>query len=448
MTAIDRLLQGNALSGSDGLTGYLSLFATNGTLYGINNTATPYVIGPQAGGGGSVTSVTVLAPIPGLSVAGNNITVNGTIIITGTLLPGAGGTGIGAYTAGDLLYATAAQTLAKLAIGANDRALFSDGTLPYWGTLPAASSPWRTDTNVVNLVTDTDTVTIGSATAGGKLFVDGDADEVQLQVQANGSQSAYLATFEDSAGNVQVAISGNGDVIINEEGNDANFRVETDGNANALFVDGGSNNVGMNTATPDASAMLDITSTAKGVLIPRMTTAQFAAISSKATGLLAWDTDKKEISEYDGSAVRSIAARMPQRATMAHREATVTAGNALIAVVNAIQIDNGWFTQNTAAQNDAFTHQFYIAAGTYTFYAFGLTYLDAAIVTWSIDGGSIGTMDWYSAGLGPNTIKSIGSVVIATSGLHTLAGVAATKNASSSAYNLYLNHYWLKQASD
>lgn len=48
--------------------------------------------------------------------------------------------------------------------------------------------------------------------------------------------------------------------------------------------------VGIGTTTPDASSMLDITSTSKGVLIPRMTTAQRSAISSPVTGLLVFDT--------------------------------------------------------------------------------------------------------------------------------------------------------------
>jgi hypothetical protein len=52
-------------------------------------------------------------------------------------------------------------------------------------------------------------------------------------------------------------------------------------------------NVGINStgATPDNSAMLDIQSTTKGLLLPRMTSAQRTAITSPATGLLVYQTD-------------------------------------------------------------------------------------------------------------------------------------------------------------
>ena len=47
----------------------------------------------------------------------------------------------------------------------------------------------------------------------------------------------------------------------------------------------------LGTSVAVASAMLDITSTSKGVLIPRMTKTQRDAISSPATGLMIWQTD-------------------------------------------------------------------------------------------------------------------------------------------------------------
>jgi hypothetical protein len=48
---------------------------------------------------------------------------------------------------------------------------------------------------------------------------------------------------------------------------------------------------GIGTTSPDASAKLDITSTSKGLLVPRMTSTQRAAISSPANGLLVFQTD-------------------------------------------------------------------------------------------------------------------------------------------------------------
>ena len=49
--------------------------------------------------------------------------------------------------------------------------------------------------------------------------------------------------------------------------------------------------VGIGTATPDASAALDIRATGQGVLLPRLTQAQRLAIASPATGLLVFQTD-------------------------------------------------------------------------------------------------------------------------------------------------------------
>ena len=48
---------------------------------------------------------------------------------------------------------------------------------------------------------------------------------------------------------------------------------------------------GIGTTAPDASAKLDITSTTKGLLVPRMTSTQRSAITSPATGLLIYQSD-------------------------------------------------------------------------------------------------------------------------------------------------------------
>ena len=60
-------------------------------------------------------------------------------------------------------------------------------------------------------------------------------------------------------------------------------------------------------STAHASAMLDVKSTAKGMLIPRMTTIQKNAIGTPATGLQVYDTDLNLLYYYNGSAWASVA---------------------------------------------------------------------------------------------------------------------------------------------
>ena len=59
-------------------------------------------------------------------------------------------------------------------------------------------------------------------------------------------------------------------------------------------VDDSENAVGIGTSTPDASAVLDVRSTTKGFLFPRMTEAQRLAIGTPATGLMVYQTNARE----------------------------------------------------------------------------------------------------------------------------------------------------------
>nr|WP_233164830.1 hypothetical protein [Pedobacter sp. ASV28] len=61
--------------------------------------------------------------------------------------------------------------------------------------------------------------------------------------------------------------------------------------------------VGVGTTTPNASSMLEIQSTTKGLLPPRMTSAQRTAIATPATGLIVYQTDGTSgYYHYTGSA--------------------------------------------------------------------------------------------------------------------------------------------------
>jgi hypothetical protein len=60
-------------------------------------------------------------------------------------------------------------------------------------------------------------------------------------------------------------------------------------------------NIGIGTTTPDSSAMVDIKSTTKGFLMPRMTTAQRDAIVNPKQGLQIYNTDNLGINMFDGN---------------------------------------------------------------------------------------------------------------------------------------------------
>ena len=65
-------------------------------------------------------------------------------------------------------------------------------------------------------------------------------------------------------------------------------------------------NVGIGTTSPNSSAILDLSSTTRGLLIPRMNTGQRTAIVSPTAGLIVFDTDFKEYYHHDGTSWRKL----------------------------------------------------------------------------------------------------------------------------------------------
>ncbi len=73
-----------------------------------------------------------------------------------------------------------------------------------------------------------------------------------------------------------------------------------------LHIGSHAQSVGINNNSPHASAMLDVASTNKGVLIPRLTQAQRLAIAGPAKGLLVFDSTSNSFWYNDGSAWQEI----------------------------------------------------------------------------------------------------------------------------------------------
>ena len=112
------------------LTAGTGVTFSSGTTY---NGSTAITIN-ATGTGGTVTSVAATVP-SFLSISGSPITTSGTLAISysGTALPAInGGTAQTAYTTGDILYASATNTLSKLGIGTNGYTLTIASGVPAW----------------------------------------------------------------------------------------------------------------------------------------------------------------------------------------------------------------------------------------------------------------------------------------------------------------------------
>ena len=83
-------------------------------------------------GTGTVTSVAIAGGTTGLTVTGSPITTAGTITIGGALVAANGGTGQTSYSTGDILYASGATAISKLAVGSNTEVLTLAGGVPTW----------------------------------------------------------------------------------------------------------------------------------------------------------------------------------------------------------------------------------------------------------------------------------------------------------------------------
>lgn len=75
----------------------------------------------------------------------------------------------------------------------------------------------------------------------------------------------------------------------------------------------GQDNMGVGTSSPEPSAVLDLSASDKGFLVPRMTTQQRTLIFQPASGLMVYDTDFSQFWYYNGSQwVQAVGPEGPQ----------------------------------------------------------------------------------------------------------------------------------------
>ncbi len=96
-----------------------------------------------------------------------------------------------------------------------------------------------------------------------------------------------------------------GNLPVNQHMAERNFQlnnnfISNDGDDEGIRIDN-AGNVGIGISSPNTSAILDISSTTKGITFPRMTTTQRNAISSPTNGLQVFDNTTNSIWYFDGS---------------------------------------------------------------------------------------------------------------------------------------------------
>jgi hypothetical protein len=169
-----------------------------------------------------------------------------------------------------------------------------------------------------SLVTITNPTTIGAT----GIAVGNIALNVRGNIVANSGTSAYVTMGTDASNYSMITGTGNG-LNLRTAGSFAaasgRILLEPQVNSNILYYPTGTGvhifytatnermridaagNLGIGTSSPNVSSILDLTSTTKGFLPPRMTTVQKNAIATPAEGLVVYDTTLSTLFQYNNS---------------------------------------------------------------------------------------------------------------------------------------------------
>lgn len=156
---------------------------------------------------------------------------------------------------------------------------------------------------------------IGAGLAG-SVTANANADEVIVEGSGNtgisilgGASSTKAILFGDSDSNNEFSLSINESktiefrnnnvrqsaftdsiITFNTDSNDIDTQIKGNSNINLFYVNAGTDNIGLGSASPDASALLDLVSTTKGLGLPVWTETERDAISSPRDGLCGYNS--------------------------------------------------------------------------------------------------------------------------------------------------------------
>jgi hypothetical protein len=168
------------------------------------------------------------------------------------------GAGVASFASGAVFNENSYDSDFRVESDTNANALFVQGTSSPSTTLDLVGS-WVSNTGVLSIDTPSGETYSGlgilnNGAIKGFLYHDNSAGALDLQTYTTDALRFKTNNTErmriDSSGGLITNPAAGGHAVFNENSVDADFRVESDANAHALFVDGGANVIGMGTSIP------------------------------------------------------------------------------------------------------------------------------------------------------------------------------------------------------
>jgi hypothetical protein len=206
-----------------------------------------------------------------------------------------------------------------------------------------------------------------------------------------------------------------------------------------MRVQGRTGSVGIGTTQNNPSALLDLTSTTLGFLMPRLTTTQKTAIATPAEGLQVYDNTLHQVSYYNGSSWVGIAAGTSgsgwgltgNLGTTASNFIGTASGNnnPVLIDVNGTTAANFGITNNIGLLNSTSSNYYTVAMGYQTTASgWGSTSMGNLTIAnggQSIALGNVTTAGGFASLAAGNQTNAIGNQSAAMGNLTTASGFAA-----------------------
>lgn len=264
------------------------------------------------GGGAGAAPATTTTGTGVVTALGVNTGTAGAFVVNGGALgtPSSGTvtnlTGTASININGTVGATTANTGAFTTLSATGVTTVQAGT----AALPAITTTGDTNTGIFFPAADV----VGVSTGGSERVRIDSSGNVGIGLSANASLKLQVAAATNITLGIANATTITGAVTLEAVNNARSSNIPMElratkfdftGPTSSVSIDT-TGSVGINTASPNASAILDVVSTTRGVRFPNMTTTQKNAIGTPAAGLVVFDTTLSKLCVYSGAAWQTI----------------------------------------------------------------------------------------------------------------------------------------------